>query len=340
MINGRSVKLNKKYFFAALFMFSVQLVLGSNWANAKPCEAVITKFCSLTNSRNANWCYDAERTHVEMNAFINSQLYGFNEEGTDLSINSMNKHIESEKSNKNRTAGDFAFLDMQLCFIKTSVCMYKNGGRNQESNTFTDYKGCDGGSQPSNSGSSSQSNQKANRQTANNQSSSSNSSDFSKMNRDQLFTTINAAINSKDWVKAYAGLQQLSKDPDTEISRQALNKMGEYSYLGQGVKQNLGEATRLFEQSSSMGDLDAYAHLCGIYSDRKGAVNHKKAFDSCVLAAEKGHPHAQAVLGWLYHQGDGITQNIQLSNNWTCKAAAQGEATAVGNVKKQNISCN
>lgn len=38
MKKGLSVKLNKKYYFAALIMFGLQLALGINLANAKPCQ--------------------------------------------------------------------------------------------------------------------------------------------------------------------------------------------------------------------------------------------------------------------------------------------------------------
>ena len=338
MKNGRNVKLNKQYFLVLTTAFLIQIVSGISFALAVPCEDVMEREFKY------NGTYDDI-----------GKVYEFLWWGGDGALSPRFTSVEDAKSKLYSTAIEYVDIfkgDKAQCLEattenrnenKVAICMSKTLANNNCDPSVFKKSGLTSRSidksNQSSSGSTSQSNNRANQQSAN-QSSSSNSTDLGKMSRDQLFTTINAAIYSKDWVKAYAGLQQLSKDPDPEISRQAIRKMGEYLYLGQGVKQNLGEADRLFEKASSMGDLDAYAHLCGTYKDREGAVNHKIALDNCLYAAERGHPFAQAVLGWLYHQGDGITQNIQLSNNWTCKAAAQGEATAVGNVKKQNISCN
>lgn len=344
---GRSVKLNKKYFLAVLMSIGVQVIFGLNSASAtSKCFDLHQKYCneSLKGSKNEylSGFWNCEIKDPQKYFDYHYAAFENDLENARLNNNSREKliswAIESNAEFKelvdrgiaNRDKDEINYRKLQLCSSEERLSWLQQGSTNKSNSPST----------RSSSNSSSQSNKKANQQSANNQSSSSNSTDLGKMSRDQLFTTINAAIYSKDWVKAYAGLQQLSKDPDPEISRQAIRKMGEYLYLGQGVKQYLGEADRLFEKASSMGDLDAYAHLCGTYKDRKGAVNHKIALDNCLYAAERGHPFAQAVLGWLYHQGDGITQNIQLSNNWTCKAAAQGEATAVGNVKKQNISCD
>jgi len=327
-----------KVFTALIFQF----FLTMNLAYAVPCEDVFKeklendgqfdesgkKYAFLWNNGRGDMGVVYRSLEDFRNKIYSDAQRYVNKYGSDKS--------ECLDYTKNYSDNRYNKLEACLANVLTNnncdASAFKNNALTSQTN--------DKSNQSSSSDSSSQSNSRANQQSANNQSSSSNSTDLSKMNRDQLFTTINAAINSKDWVKAYAGLQQLSKDLDPEISRQGIRKMGEYLYLGQGVKQNKSEAERLFEKASIMGDLDAYGHLCQTYKDREGAVNHKKDLDYCLYAAERGHPFAQAVLGWLYEQGDGITQNIQLSNNWTCKAAAQGEATAVGNVKKQNISCN
>ena len=178
-------------------------------------------------------------------------------------------------------------------------------------------------------------------QATTSQSNQSSSGDLSKMSSGQLVDLINSAQERGDYAQAYAAEQQMAKDPNPKMSRQALRGMGVRFAEGKGVKQNLSEAHRLFQQAASMGDLDASSNLCTFNIFGEGIPeNHTKALEYCLAAAEKGHKRAQASLGYLYESGNGIQRNPQLSNEWTCKAAAQGEPIAVSNVKKAKISCN
>ena len=60
MKNGRSVKLNKKYFFTVLAAFAIQLVFGVNFANAI-CESEIDLYCKTQSSYDD--CYSDAKQH-------------------------------------------------------------------------------------------------------------------------------------------------------------------------------------------------------------------------------------------------------------------------------------
>lgn len=214
------------------------------------------------------------------------------------------------------------------------VFKYKKGSGQQNSSSNSS-------SNQSSSNSSSQSNKKANRQATASQSNQSSSRDLSNKSQEQLFEILDSAENRGDYAQAYAAEKQLAKDPSAFIKRQALRRIGYRLAEGRGVKINLNEARKYFEQAAGMGDLDASANLCVFNILGKGAPeNHKKAMEYCLFAAEKGHATAQYNLAWLYQSGNGIQRDKALSDMWTCKAAAQGDEMAVSNAKKLNLNCN
>ena len=67
--------------------------------------------------------------------------------------------------------------------------------------------------------------------------------------------------------------------------------------------------------------------------------NHQTAIKYFKAAASKGHVVAMSKLGFLYHAGIGTT-NPELGNEWICKAAKQGDSTALGSAEKLKLNCN
>jgi TPR repeat protein len=161
------------------------------------------------------------------------------------------------------------------------------------------------------------------------------------MSTDQLISLANSAADRGDYAQAYAAELELTNNPDPEISRQAMRRVGFRIGEGQGVSKNLAESHRISLQAASLGDITAHQHVCTNYMEGYGVQeNHQKAIEYCLIAAEKGDAVAQANLGWLYESGKGVQRSERLSDIWTCKAASQGQPTAVNNVKKANIRCN
>jgi TPR repeat protein len=65
----------------------------------------------------------------------------------------------------------------------------------------------------------------------------------------------------------------------------------------------------------------------------KAVAAHKQGDYTTALvwfrkAAVQGHAEAQSYLGWMYHNGKGVTKNYQEAIKWYRKAAEQGNADA------------
>ena len=65
------------------------------------------------------------------------------------------------------------------------------------------------------------------------------------------------------------------------------------------------------------------------YFDKK---DYKQAVEWYQKAANQGDAKAQCYLGWMYHNGRGVTQNYNKAMEWYQKAANQGDATAQCNI--------
>jgi len=57
-----------------------------------------------------------------------------------------------------------------------------------------------------------------------------------------------------------------------------------------------------------------------------------KDFKSLKALAEQGNSDAQANLGVMYYNGDGVKQDYKEAVKWSRKAAEQGDANAQGNL--------
>ena len=51
------------------------------------------------------------------------------------------------------------------------------------------------------------------------------------------------------------------------------------------------------------------------------------------MAADQGHPHAEALLGYLYANGKGLPVNYIFAYGWYSRAAAAGDASSPDRLK-------
>jgi TPR repeat protein len=98
---------------------------------------------------------------------------------------------------------------------------------------------------------------------------------------------------------------------------------------GQGVKQDFGEAARLYRKAADQGDASAQCNLGAMYNSGQGV---KQDFDEAARlfrkAADQGDADAQSNLGLMYAEGQGVKQDFGEALRWFRKAAAQGHEGA------------
>jgi len=63
-----------------------------------------------------------------------------------------------------------------------------------------------------------------------------------------------------------------------------------------------------------------------------GSLSNRANFDNCLTEAEQGQAEAQYILGYMYSEGLGATQDYKEAANWYRKAAEQGHAKAQFNL--------
>lgn len=103
-----------------------------------------------------------------------------------------------------------------------------------------------------------------------------------------------------------------------------------YMYaLGQGVSQSNDEARAWFERAAEQG-LDNAQYKLGRYYDHM--ENYAEAFKWYERAAQQGHALAQAGLAYAYSNGRGVPQDRKEALEWYRLAAEQGEAEAQFNL--------
>jgi TPR repeat protein len=98
-------------------------------------------------------------------------------------------------------------------------------------------------------------------------------------------------------------------------------KLGYIYYLGNGVIEDATEAKMWFQKSAAQGNTEAQLGLISVllsFGDDRIAVS------LCRQLAESGNAQAQAMLGDLYHQGQGVAQCNTLAVKWLKAAHRQG----------------
>ena len=92
-------------------------------------------------------------------------------------------------------------------------------------------------------------------------------------------------------------------------------------------------AFREFKTLAEQGDAMAQFNLGYMYYQGEGVTqDNKEAVKWFRLAAEQGDAEAQNSLGWMYKYGKGVTQDHKEAVKWFRLATEQGDATAQYNL--------
>ena len=150
----------------------------------------------------------------------------------------------------------------------------------------------------------------------------------------------------------------LSKFPQSKIATQARAAMEECSKKKEEIEMLSNESNDLIEKKEYekavdkieellkldmaaerkeqiQGVLDSTKlQLADVYYAKKGNKNKQKAFALFKETAEKGNAYAQYSTGFMLQNGQGTKINRKEAEEWFRKAAAQGEESAIKEVKK------
>jgi TPR repeat protein len=103
-----------------------------------------------------------------------------------------------------------------------------------------------------------------------------------------------------------------------------------YSALEKG---NNTQAFSMFRHYAERGDAEAQYVLGTLYYDGTGVTqDFKQAAKWIQIAAEQGRTEAQLALGNLYFDGEGVTQDYEAAVRWYLLAAKKGNADAQFNM--------
>ena len=93
------------------------------------------------------------------------------------------------------------------------------------------------------------------------------------------------------------------------------------------------QAFKLFSPLAEQGDAPAQYNIGFMYYNGQGVTqSYQEALKWFRLAAAQGDASAQNSLGWMYHKGQGVTQNNQEAVKWLKLSAVQGNAHAQTNL--------
>ena len=113
---------------------------------------------------------------------------------------------------------------------------------------------------------------------------------------------------------------------------------------GKGVKQDIKEAMKLYEEAAKKGCTQAMMELGHIYfNGRAGKTDFDKAFKLFREAADKGNTSGMQMVGFCYKIGAGVKQEEKEYQKWLMKAVERKDDTAmfllgelhIGNNKKE-----
>jgi TPR repeat protein len=123
-------------------------------------------------------------------------------------------------------------------------------------------------------------------------------------------------------------LKELEKKADAGDAN-AMFKLGEMYYHGNGVDKNDAKTLQYFEKAAAQGNARAMFELSVMYELGRGVErDYDKAFKYMKLAAEQGYANAQYHMGYMFYDGLGVAQDYAEAFKWFKFAAAQGDARA------------
>ena len=108
---------------------------------------------------------------------------------------------------------------------------------------------------------------------------------------------------------------------------------------GYGVPKDYNKAVYWYTKSAEQGNADAIEALKKLNREKtmseefKGTPEQIKQYQ---IAAEQGNATAQYNLGVCYYNGQGVAQDNKKAVYWFTKSAEQGNADAIGALKKLN----
>jgi len=134
---------------------------------------------------------------------------------------------------------------------------------------------------------------------------------------------------SQDPAKLAAWLQSRAKANDPV----AQYRLGVLYALGQGVKQDYGQAAQLFLAAANGGVAEAQYNVAVMYSEGMGVPRDPaQAMIWYQKAAAQGNANAAFNLGVAYSNGIGVQQDIQEAVRWFRRAATAGVINAQFNL--------
>jgi TPR repeat protein len=132
--------------------------------------------------------------------------------------------------------------------------------------------------------------------------------------------------------KMYQTAHELTQTEGTGNFTPAYNLALCFLY-GKGVAQNFEEAARLFQQAAQAGDMDAaYNFAMMNFDGSAGQRDVDTAYYWAKAAADKSHPAATNMLGYLYLNGCGVTASEKQAAKLFEQAASFGVADAQFNL--------
>jgi TPR repeat protein len=150
----------------------------------------------------------------------------------------------------------------------------------------------------------------------------------------QLATESVAADPFNDGTNAYdrgeyAAAAQLLQSPADKGKADAQFLLGDMYSKGDGVPQNLADATKWYRKAANQGHAEAQFRLGFIYVEGLGVPqDYAEGVSWYLKAADRGDADAQLRLGYIYSDGQGVAQNYAEAVKWSRKAADQGSASA------------
>jgi len=135
-----------------------------------------------------------------------------------------------------------------------------------------------------------------------------------------------------------AGSEKLNEDAIrmyVTLKRKVESGKASWHTLTDSQQSLMSEVVAMFTDAANQGYADAQYSLGYIYHDGEGvSKDPEKSALWTWNAAEQGHADAQYNLGIKYGEGDGVSKDPEEGARWTLKAAEQGHADA-----QHNLAC-
>jgi TPR repeat protein len=113
---------------------------------------------------------------------------------------------------------------------------------------------------------------------------------------------------------------------------EAAHELGDrYDHGSHGLEKDSSKAAAWYQRASGLGHVAATADLADFTLNGKGGIqpNDATAFRLFLAAAEKQHPYATHMVGWMYELGRGVPKDDKEAAIWYRKAAELGQIEAL-----------